>query len=155
MRSTPRRLALGCLACGLFALGCSNQNKLIPVSGQVTMNGKPLGNVRVDFHPDPDKGTRGSGSSGTTDAEGNFTLTFAPNQPGAIAGHHRVILEDLDVYGTVFVGRGNYRNEDKPGAPREVPKKPRFAEAYRDLAKTPLRQEVTSGMTPITIVVTR
>jgi len=155
MRTTPHALALGCLACGLLAIGCSKQQQLVAVSGQVTMNGKPLGNVRVDFHPDPDKGTRGSGSSGTTDAEGKFTLILAPNQPGAIPGHHRVILEDLDIYGNVFVGRGNYRNEDQPGAVREVAKRPRFPEAYRDLAKTPLRQEVTPGMAPITIVVTR
>lgn len=119
------------------------------------MNGRPLGNVRVDFQPDPDKGTRGAGSSGTTDAEGKFTLTFAPNQAGAIAGHHRVILEDLDIYGNVLVGKGDYRNEEKGGAVREVAKKPRFAEIYRDLAKTPLRQEVTPNMAPVNIVVTR
>jgi hypothetical protein len=143
------------VACGLLTLGCSSQNKLIPVSGQVTMNGRPLGNVRVDFHPDPDKGTRGTGSSGTTDAEGKFMLTVAPNQPGAVAGHHRVILEDLDIYGSVLVGKGDYRNEDKGGGVREVAKKPRFAEIYRDLGKTPLRQEVTPGMAPVNIVVTR
>lgn len=155
MRRAHHGLALGCLACGLLALGCSSQNKLVPVNGQVTMNGKPLGNVRVDFHPDPDKGTRGTGSSGTTDAEGKFTLSLGPNQPGAIPGHYRVILEDLDVYGNVFVGKGNYRNEDKPGAVREVPKRPRFAEVFRDLGKTPLRQEITQGMAPVTITVTR
>jgi len=155
MRTTLHRLVPLCLACGLLALGCSKQEQLVPVSGKVTMNGRPLGNVRVDFHPDPDKGTRGTGSSGTTDAEGNFTLTLAPNKPGAVAGHYRVILEDLDIYGNVFVGKGNYRNEEKPGAPREVPKRPRFLEAFRDLGKTPLRQEVKPGMTPVAIEVAR
>src|SRR5437763_10484127 len=107
MRTANGRLALACLAGALLATGCSDQPQLVPVSGKLTLNGKPLGNVKVDFHPDPDKGTRGPGSTGTTDANGNFTLTFAPDKPGAIAGFHRIILTDLDTYGNVFVGRGD------------------------------------------------
>ena len=62
---------------------------------------------------------------------------------------------DLDPYGNVFVGKGDYRNEDAKGAKREVPKKPRFSETYSDLAKSPLRQEVTPGMGPIAIDIKR
>ena len=58
--------------------------QLVPVSGKLTMNGRPLKNVKVDFHPDPDQKTTGPGSSGTTDDDGNFTLvcTARGNQPG-------------------------------------------------------------------------
>jgi hypothetical protein len=141
------------LAAFVLAAGCSGP-KLVPVTGKVTMNGRPLKNVRVDFHPDPDQGTKGPSSSGVTDADGNFTLasTGSGNAPGAVVGHHRVILTDLDVYGDVLVGRGDYRTED-PKGPKEVPKFPRFAAVYSDLSQTSFKQEVTAGMGPVTLEV--
>src|SRR4051794_4970198 len=86
-----------------LAAGCSGP-KLVPVSGQVTLNGRPLKNVRVEFHPDPDQGASGPSSSGVTDDDGRFTLICPAraNAPGAVVGHHRVVLSDLDVYGNVF-----------------------------------------------------
>ena len=147
-----RFVAFGLLLGCLLACGCSSGPPLAPVSGRVVMNGQPLKNVRVDFHPNPDKGTRGKGSTGTTDADGNFTLAYDGGEPGAIVGHHRVIVTDLDTFGNVLVGRGDYRTED-PKGPKETPTKSRFAAAYSDLAKTPLSQEVKPGMEPITIEV--
>jgi hypothetical protein len=152
MRMTRLLSAAGLLA-ALFASGCSNRPPLAQVTGKVTLNGKPLGNVRVAFHPDPDKGTTGPGSSGVTDAEGNFALKFEDGSPGAIVGHHRVLLNDLDVFGNVFVGRGDYRSEDPKGGKAEVPKKPRFAAVYTDLANTPVRLEVKAGLPPVAIEV--
>lgn len=137
------------IGCALLA-GCSQGPELAEVKGKVTMNGKPLGNVQVAFHPDPDKGTPGQGSTGATDAEGNFTLKYADGRPGAVVGPHRVVLEDLDLYGNVFVGRGDYRTED-PKGPKETPKIPRFPAVNGDLARTPLRVEVKPGMAPVTL----
>lgn len=133
-----------------LAGGCSDEPPLAPVSGQITMNGKPLKNVRVDFHPDPDKGTKGKGSTATTDENGNFTLSYDGAKPGAIVGHHRVILTDLDPYGNVLVGRGDYRTDD-PKGPKETPKKSRFGATYSNLAQTPVKEEVKPGMGPVTI----
>ena len=135
---------------GWATTGCSNRPVLIPVEGKVTMNGKPLGNVRVDFHPDPDKGTTGNGSTATTDADGNFKLTYQENKVGAIASHHRIILTDLDVFGNVFVGRGDYRT-DAPGGPKETPRKARFSEKYTSLSGTPFKEEVKAGMGAVSI----
>jgi hypothetical protein len=149
MRTATARLALACLLGCTLAAGCSRGPELAEVRGRVTMNGKPIKNVRVDFHPDPDKGTRGPGSTGTTDADGNFTLTFGEGKPGAIVGRHRVILTDLDVFGNVLVGRGDYRTDD-PGGPKETPKKARFADTYSSLSKTPFTAEVKPGMDPVT-----
>ena len=113
MQSTRRWLILP-LFVGLLAAGCTGGGpKLVPVTGKVTMNGKALKNAKVDFHPDPDMGNTGPGSSGTTDENGEFTLVCSQgSKPGAVVGHHRVIVTDLDVYGTVFVGRGDYRTDD-------------------------------------------
>jgi hypothetical protein len=128
---------------------------MVEVSGAVTMDGKPLGNVRVDFHPDPDKGTSGPGSSGTTDAAGNFKLMCSNGRSGALVGYHRVIFTDLDLFGTKFVGRGEYRSEDKAGKAIVVPKKPRFPEVYADLVRTTVQQEVKAGMSPVNIELKR
>jgi hypothetical protein len=155
MRNANAWLSLACfLGCVLIA-GCSNHPQLAEVRGRVTMNGKPIKNVRVDFHPDPDKSTKGAGSTGTTDADGNFTLTYGDTgKPGAIVGHHRVILTDLDVYGNVLVLRGDYRTED-PRGPKETPIKNRFSDLYSTLARTPFTAEVKPGMEPITFDIKR
>ncbi|HVL11965.1 MAG TPA: hypothetical protein VM529_05340 [Gemmata sp.] len=148
------RLLLAALAGALASSGCSRGPEFVPVSGKVVMNGKALGNVKVEFHPDPDAKTTGPSSTATTDAEGNFTLACPSNgnEAGAVAGNHRVILSDLDVYGTVFVGRGDYRSEDAKG-PKEVPKIPRVPAQYSDLSRTPLKLEVKAGVSPVTLEV--
>jgi hypothetical protein len=155
MRSARLSLVLPLLL-SILAVGCSGGPKLVPVTGKVTMNGKAIKNVKVAFHPDPDKGNTGPGSAGTTDDDGNFTLKCTQgDKPGAISGHHRVILTDLDTFGNVFVGRGNYRSEDGKGGTKEVPTKPRFPAVYADLAQTPLKQEVKDAMGPVTIDIKR
>ena len=148
---SARRWPILPLFLGLLAAGCTGGPKLVPVTGKVTMNGKPLKNAKVDFHPDPDMGNTGPGSSGTTDENGNFTLVCSQGaKPGAVVGHHRVIVTDLDVYGTVFVGRGDYRTED-PKGPKEVPKFSRLPATYEKLASTPFKVEVKADMGPVTL----
>jgi hypothetical protein len=151
MRYTIRVLALVAAAV-VVASGCSDSVKLVPVTGKVTMNGRPLKNVKVAFHPDPDQKTTGPSSTGVTDADGNFTLVCQDrnNAPGAVVGFHRVIVSDLDVFGDVFVGRGDYRSED-PKGPKEVPKFPRFPATYSDLSNTPFKIEVKPGMETVTL----
>jgi hypothetical protein len=150
MRTAPRWLALVLLSTAVA--GCSGGPRVVPVSGKLTMYGKAIKNIKVDFHPDPDKGTTGPGSSGTTDAEGNFTLKCSAtgNPAGAIVGHHRVILTDLDTFGNVWVGRAEYQAIDEKGGKMEVPKKSRIPALYQDLARTPLKQEVKEGMGVVT-----
>ena len=152
MRNCPILIAL---LTPLVTVGCNPSPKLAPVSGKVTLNGKPVGNVRVEFHPDPDAKGTGPSSTATTDSSGQFTLasTGSGGEPGAVIGSHRVILSDLDVYGSVFVGRGNYRHEDEKGVPKEVPKIPRIPSVYSDLSKTPFKIDVVPGMEPVKLEV--
>jgi len=79
---------------GLMGAGCSSDYQLAPVSGTVTVDGKPLENVAVSFVPDTSQATPGPGSSGVTDAQGRFTLkTVAGDRDrGALVGKHRVRL---------------------------------------------------------------
>jgi hypothetical protein len=87
------------LICGVFvvlALGCGG-TKHAPVSGKVTLNGQPLANVFVSFQPIAKEGSTeaGPGSSGTTDAQGRFTLKMATGENGAVVGKHRVIISQV------------------------------------------------------------
>lgn len=91
-RSAPRALTL--LVCLSLCVGCSSQGfEVSPVSGAVTLDGKPLANASVAFQP------RGGGelaevgptSAGTTDNEGRFSLkTISDDQVGAVVGEHIV-----------------------------------------------------------------
>ncbi|MBN2022096.1 MAG: hypothetical protein JW809_04830 [Pirellulales bacterium] len=84
------------LAAGLAA-GCGGRAKhdVVPVSGRVTVAGKPLVDVTVAFQPlaPPDsKGEAGFGSYGVTNAEGRFELAAVDGRHGAVVGEHAIRL---------------------------------------------------------------
>jgi hypothetical protein len=74
------------------AAGCSGGAKFAPVSGVVTLDGKPYGNAVVSFQPIGDKGNPnpGKGSSAYTDENGRFVLMHDDGSSGAVVGKHRV-----------------------------------------------------------------
>ena len=87
------KLAFTALA-GLFAVslvGCGN-TRYVPVSGVVTLDGKPYRNAVVKFEPmaSKDYPNPGRGSTGSTDENGRFTLKTFEGQAGAVIGKHRV-----------------------------------------------------------------
>src|SRR5688572_26123076 len=92
----------GYLAAWLLAvLGCSGGNQIAPVSGGVTLDGKPLADVRIALQPGATGDTAGRaelgmGSYATTDSEGRFTLRTADTDAaGAVVGSHRVVISDM------------------------------------------------------------
>jgi hypothetical protein len=105
-----RRCLLGSLLVVLMA-GCGAGPKFVPVSGRVTMNGKPLANAHVQFQPignDP-----GPGSYGATDADGRFKLKISSQQKqgdGAVVGKHLVRI------GTILKGEGVKGNSETGSA---------------------------------------
>lgn len=96
------RLTLPALAAGLFALaGCGSGGKYVPVSGTVTLDGKPLAGVMVLFQPvGGDAG--GVGSTARTDAAGWFTLeaSTATATSGAFVGKHTVRIATVPPKGS-------------------------------------------------------
>jgi hypothetical protein len=90
------RAGLACLVFpALAALGCGSSGNLAPVSGVVTLDGKPLANALVSFQPIAGQGgTAGVGSYGTTDAAGKYSLrTTDTDAPGAVVGNHSVVID--------------------------------------------------------------
>jgi hypothetical protein len=82
----PDGLALAILAiCGL-CLGCW-QAKFGQVTGQVTLDGKPLPQVAVRFEDE-----RGSATIARTDNAGNYVLRYTVHQLGAPVGKHKVTI---------------------------------------------------------------
>jgi hypothetical protein len=78
----------------LVLSGCGSQT-LVPVSGRVTLDGKPASRVHVGFQPIASAGRQnpGGGSYAITDDAGNFTLRLVEtDQPGAVVAKHRVEL---------------------------------------------------------------
>jgi hypothetical protein len=75
-----------------LGLGCGGP-RVAPVSGVVTLDGKPLAHASVSFQPiSPAKGVNpGPGSQGETDDNGAFTLrVVGEGRDGAYVGYHRV-----------------------------------------------------------------
>jgi hypothetical protein len=71
-------------------VGCDRGGlNLAPVEGIVTYNGAPLADAGVLFSPNEPQ--MGPPASGTTDAEGKFTLVTV-NREGAAVGPHRVAI---------------------------------------------------------------
>jgi hypothetical protein len=73
----------------ILLLGCA-QSKYAPVAGTITMDGKPLANVVVNFQPSGSDLNPGPGSTGRTNANGEYSLRLIGGGAGAVLGWHRV-----------------------------------------------------------------
>jgi hypothetical protein len=93
------------------------------VSGTVTLDKQPLANAGIVFQP-----ANGRPSYGMTDSAGQFTLEYSDGIPGALIGHHSVIIRTA-VWG------------DFPGDPKATPEK--LPKKYHD--ETELTADVESG----------
>jgi hypothetical protein len=85
--TSRRTLFVASLAMAMGLCGCSRGIALIPVCGEVKLDGAPLVDCAVTFAPL----AGGPVASGTTDAQGQFQLSTV-NRPGAVPGEHRVAL---------------------------------------------------------------
>ena len=71
--------------------GCGDSGpEVAPVSGRVTLDGVPLAGARIRFQPEA---SGGSPSYGTADQDGNYTLGYKRDHPGALAGWHTIRIE--------------------------------------------------------------
>ncbi len=71
--------------------GCGSGGRYVPVSGVVTLNGKPYDKAAVSFQPigTQENPNPGRGSSAYTDENGRFSLISDKNR-GAVVGKHLV-----------------------------------------------------------------
>lgn len=91
-----------CLFAILAVSGCGPSGPklpdLVPVSGTVTYDGKPLDNATVTFSP-MEGGQAGFGASGFTDSSGKYTLETAAGDGktklGAVPGKYGVTISRM------------------------------------------------------------
>src|SRR5690349_20567670 len=120
----------------LFAGGCSRGPSMAEVSGTVLLKGKPMPKARVEFMPDPGKGTTGRTSFGYTDESGHYTLaTYTTKDRGAVVGNHRVLVYDEGIFPATRAETQDPRNWGKR----------RWSVRYEDVSQTPLHKEVKPG----------
>jgi hypothetical protein len=76
----------------LVLAGCTREIriKIVPVTGILKYKGKPVAHAHIEFSPE-----RGRPSSGVTDEEGRFKLTYDTRHEGAIVGKHQVSIVPL------------------------------------------------------------
>lgn len=88
------------LLLALSAGGCSDQPTLAPVSGTLTLDGKPLPHKAIRFIPEP--GTPGLGGGRNSDAEGRYTLLAqlsgkTEDYLGVPPGQYRVVITEPQI----------------------------------------------------------
>jgi hypothetical protein len=120
MRATRKILCAGLLLVGI--LGCGSGPKYVPVSGVITLDGKPYGDAVITFQPvltdaDPNPGR---GSSAETDPTGRFVLKTDEAKLGAVAGKHkvRIMTKGADILNTFDPQKGSPDGVLSAPAPR-------------------------------------
>jgi hypothetical protein len=95
-----KKIVFDCWVC-VFALlfvvcfsGCGDGSRRVePVSGKVSLNGKPLADAQISFHP---KNPDGFVAVGTTQSDGMFTLvTPGTTKSGAVVGEYHVAITKI------------------------------------------------------------
>jgi hypothetical protein len=100
--------------------GCGGRGayRLAPVSGKVTLNGRPLADATVEFVPAAGAPADAPlpSSVGTTGEDGRYSLVLADRDktPGGVVGKHRVII--------TLGGQGGAK-EGRPTFHRQLPER--------------------------------
>jgi hypothetical protein len=136
----PLALLLGGL---LLAAGCSRGPDLVPVNGRVTLEGKPVKDMIVNFQPQGE--TAGNGALGMTDADGRFTLTDMRSAPGAHVGEYRV---------SFYPSLGS-KKQDEAADVASTGRGSSIPAIYIDPSQSPLRATVPQGGGTIDISLTK
>jgi hypothetical protein len=76
-------------------LGCQRKSNIVPVAGQVKLDGQPMADVAINFAPLTGGLDGAYASYGKTDADGRYTLKLVEGgQRGAMVGNSRVTLNE-------------------------------------------------------------
>jgi hypothetical protein len=116
--------------------GCGSGLDVAEATGVVTMDGKPMDLIHIEFWS-----TNGPRSYGKTDAEGKFELILddGSQKKGAVAGDHKVCLRDTWPSKDDYIGDGGEWVDKSDG------KRSRIDTKYYDAVASPLTLKVESG----------
>lgn len=118
-RSSSSSCKLWSLFCAVttlsIAIGCGSEMKVAPVSGTLTLDGKPVEQASVVFEPEEG----GRPSFGVTNTQGRYTLAYSRTLNGAEVGDCVVKITKL----SELDENGNKPKETKANAPGVIPKR--------------------------------
>ncbi len=124
-------------ACG----GCGGRDPslppLVPVEGTVTLNGTPLADANVQFHPMGN--TLGRGAAAVTNAEGRYSLIAPDGSDGAPVGEYRVVI------GKLVMPDGSLFTPTDDVAPMDSPARELLPEYYSMFERSTLTATVPEG----------
>src|SRR5260370_3556 len=140
MNGGNRRLALAMLGPAVLLCGCDRTDpSLVPVTGTVKVNDRPLANATVTFIPKD--GTPGFGGVGKTDAAGNYKLSGSrDNAVGIPPGEYRVVISKR----LMPDGSELPANDNTP--PMASPAKESVPAAYSSMAASTVMATVQPGV---------
>lgn len=122
--TTTVKWAWGSLVIAVFlgSIGCGGADlpELGTVTGKVTLDGKPLAGVMVQFHPL----SEGRPGSGVTDKDGNYVLTYDGGAKGTKVGPNKVEINTIWPDG-----------EPEPGQNEQIPAKYNSATTLQEVIK--------------------
>jgi len=140
-----RRITRGVGVCLLLAVvGCGTKGPVpVPVSGTVTLDGKPIAKGAVMFVPQ----FSGQPAHGLTDEEGRFSLGTIKKGDGAMEGRYQVTVILNEVQGFI----ADPKNKDVSGgiAAGGLKTKWIIPQKYSDTKTSGLTAEVKRGMEPL------
>lgn len=130
MDSELRGMRGVCLLVAITLLaGCRRGPEMVPVTGKVLYNGKPLEFGSVMFQP-----PSGQPAQGKIQSDGTFTLSTYKEGDGAVVGRHKVRITCYET--------------EKPGIPKPAGEQPLgkllIPEKYTFLDQSGLSAEVTA-----------
>lgn len=141
-RSSSLRSKLGSICVWMFvcvsitAVGCGQKIGVSEVTGTVTMDGKPMELIHIEFWS-----SNGPRSYGKTDSEGKFELKIddGSQRKGAVPGEHKICLRDT------WPTKDDYLDEGGAWVDKSDGKRSRIDTKYYDAVKSPMTLNVESG----------
>ena len=119
---------------------------VVPVSGTVTYQGKPVEGANVIFAPEA---PAARSASGTTEADGRFQLTTLQPDDGALCGKYKVAISKVQVANAMtaeeMTSAEARKKFEKNGGPPKLDVKSELPEDYQDAASSGLTAEVTDS----------
>ncbi len=132
----------------LAGSGCCGRRELVPVSGTVLFQGKPVNGAQVSLlAPGAPRN-----AAGMTDGAGRFTLTTFKPGDGALPGEHRVIVSKWETVAATGRSPGGRRAPDGGNMGNYVQPKSLLPARYENPELSELRVTVESGA-PMDLVI--
>ncbi|MDO5552493.1 MAG: carboxypeptidase-like regulatory domain-containing protein [Planctomycetia bacterium] len=127
------------------AIGCKKARVYVPVTGTLTLDGKPIAGATVSFLPVAPDGTA---AAGRTDASGTFSLSSGPDA-GCVVGDYQVSCTKVETKNVPDPKAAGIINMKTVATKNELPPK------YADASVSGLTVTVKKGMEPVKLELTK